>query len=70
VTKIMSGRRCLYHDMIKTTKITKQIVILRAEQSYGNRSSDCRHLDRVAEAVVHYSTRRHRGDHLRDIGQP
>jgi hypothetical protein len=70
MAKIMSGRRRLYHDMIKTSKIMKQLLILGAEEPHSDRSSDCCHLDRVGEPVVDYSTGRHRGNHLRDVGQP
>jgi hypothetical protein len=66
----MSVRRRLHYDMIKTAKTMKQIMILSAEQSHSNRSSDCCHLDRVGEPVVYDSAGRHRADHLRDIGQP
>ena len=56
----MSSGGCLYHDMIKTAKIMKQVVILGAEQPYGDRPSDCGHLDRVGQPVVHDSAGRHR----------
>jgi hypothetical protein len=70
MAKIMSSRRRLYYDMIKTAKIMKQFVILSAEESHGDRTSDCRHLDRMGEPVVHYSTGRHGSNHLRNVGQP
>jgi hypothetical protein len=70
MAKIMCSRRGLHDDMIKTAKIMKQVMILSAEQSHGNRSSDCCHLDRVGEPIVHDSAGCHRGDHLRDVGQP
>ena len=66
----MSSRRRLHHNMIKTSKIVKLVLILSAEQSYSDRSGDSRHLDRVGEPVVHDSAGRHGADHLRDIGQP
>jgi hypothetical protein len=70
MTKIMCSRRRLDHDMIKTPKIMKQLLILHAEESHSDRTSDRCHLDRMGEPIVHYSTGRHRGDHLRDVGQP
>jgi hypothetical protein len=70
MAKIMSSGCCLNHHMIKTSKIMKLILILSAAQLHSDRSSDCRHLDRVGEPVVHYSAGCHRGDHLRDVGQP
>ena len=69
MSKIMSSSGCLYHDMIKTTKIMKQVMIFGAEQSYRDRSSHRCHLDRVGQPVVHDSTCRHRRDHLGHVGQ-
>ena len=69
MAKIMGCCCRLDHDMIKSAKILKQFVILSAEESHRDRSSDCGHLDRVGEPVVHDSAGRHRSDHLRDVGQ-
>jgi hypothetical protein len=70
MAKIMGSRSRLHHDMIKTTKIMKQFVILSAEKSHSDRTSDRCHLDRVGEPVVYDSTSRHGSDHLCDVGQP
>ena len=70
MTKIMSSGGCLYHDMIKTTKIMEQFMIFGAEQPYRDRSSHRCHLDRVGQPVVHDSAGRHRGDYLGHVGQP
>jgi hypothetical protein len=70
MAKIMGGRRCLDHDMIKSAKIMKQMVIMSAEEPHSNGASYCGYLDRVGEPVVHDSAGRHRGDDLRHIGQP
>jgi hypothetical protein len=55
MAKIMSSGCRLYHNMIKSSKIVIQILILRAKQSHGDRASDSRHLERVGEPVVHDS---------------
>ena len=65
----MSSGGCLYHNVIKTAKIMKQCVILGADKSHGDCPSDCGHLDRVGQPVVHYSACRHGRDHLRHIGE-
>jgi hypothetical protein len=70
MTKIMSTGCRLYHDMIETTKITKQLRILFAAEPHCDRAGNCRHLDRVGEPVVHNSAGRHRGDDLGHIGEP
>ena len=65
----MSSGGCLYYNVIKTAKIMKQRVILGADQSHGDCPSNCCHLDRVGQPVVHHSAGRHGGDHLRHIGE-
>ena len=65
----MSSGGCLYYNVIKTAKIMKQCVILGADQSHGDCPSDCCHLDRVGQPVVHHSACGHGGDHLRHVGE-
>jgi hypothetical protein len=69
MTKIMSCGRRLNHDVIKTAKIIKQVMILDAEQPHRDRPSHSCNLDRMGQPVMHDATRCHRADHLRHIGK-
>jgi hypothetical protein len=68
--KIMGVGRCLYYDMIKTAKITEQIVILGAQQLHCDRSGNRSDLDRMGQPIMHDAAGRRRGDNLGDVSQP